>query len=65
MENDNVSIENCKYNIGEPVAVYALVSSMRQTHSGEIFYNLEIKDDNHKLICMAYDVPEDIVTTVF
>ena len=54
-----------KYNVGEPVAVYAFVSSMRQNSLGEILYNLEIKDYNHNLITMAYDVPEDIVTTVF
>lgn len=53
-----------KYNVGEPVALYAWVHRIVATEDG-LLYDLHIKDGDGKYIQTVYGVTEEDFTTVF
>ncbi len=55
---------DAKYNVGEPVAIYAWVASVNTSAEGQVTYDLEVRDVQGDIIYID-DVTEEDLTTVF
>lgn len=56
---------DAKYNVGEPVAVYAWIASVNTSAKDIITYDVEFKDIDGNYISTIRDVTEEDLTTVF
>lgn len=53
-----------KYNVGEPVCVYAWINSISD-EEGKLVYGITIKDINGEKSALVFGLSEDLITTVF
>lgn len=69
MGNDHVSMEvadsNIKYNVGEPVAVYAWIASVNTSADGHVTYDVDFKDAEGNIKGFIEDITDEDLTTVF
>lgn len=54
-----------KYNVGEPVAVYAWIASVNTSADGHITYDVDVKDIDGNIIGLLYSISDEDITTVF
>ena len=56
---------DAKYNVGEPVAIYAWITSVNTSAKDIITYDVEFKDIDGNYISTIRDLTEEDLTTVF
>lgn len=56
---------DAKYNVGEPVAIYAWITSVNTSADGTTTYDLDFKDIDGNIIGLFYNISDEDITTVF